>query len=81
MKNTPYMPIDTNLEAIYLRIIPSQFHFLKFILEGYDNLAILSSEDGKAGIVLLRYPRELRTDVFALLETLAPKLTTLPSLI
>lgn len=80
MKDPLHTPIDRNLEAIYLRIAPSQFHFLKFILEGYDNLAILSSEDGKAGIVLLRYPKELRADIFPLLAQLAPKLTTLPSL-
>ncbi|WP_041277864.1 DUF4911 domain-containing protein [Desulfotalea psychrophila] len=71
--------MNTNLESTYLRITPSQFHFLKFILEGYDNLAVLSSEDGKAGIVRLRYPEELRADVFAILTELAPRLNPLLS--
>ena len=80
MSDTMNTQVDKNLESLYLRIAPSQFHFLKFIIEGYDNLAILSSEDGKAGIVLLRFPRELRSDIFPLLTELAPRLTSLPSL-
>ena len=80
MSDTTNTQMDKNLESLYLRIAPSQFHFLKFIIEGYDNLAILSSEDGKAGIVLLRFPRELRCDIFPLLAELAPRLSSLPSL-
>ncbi len=39
------------LVDIYLIIDPGRFHFLKFILEGYDNLALLSSIKRKEGIV------------------------------
>ncbi|MGL1932927.1 MAG: DUF4911 domain-containing protein [Desulfotalea sp.] len=67
--------MNKNLEQVYLRIAPSKFHILKFILEGYDNLAILSSEDGKAGIVRLKYPEESRKDVFALLADVAPQIS------
>lgn len=58
------------LHRIYLRISPGKFHFLKFVLEGYDNLGILSSYQNKAGIVVVRYPQELAKDMFALLGSL-----------
>jgi hypothetical protein len=52
---------------IYLRISPGRFHYLKFILEGYDNLAILSSYDNRKGIVAVRFPGDLALEVFDLL--------------
>lgn len=60
---------------LYLRIAPDQFHFLKFILEGYDNLAVLSSIDMESGIVRLRYPADLSKDLFALLASIAAKIS------
>jgi hypothetical protein len=59
---------------IYLRISPDKFHILKFILEGYDNLAILSSHDMAKGIVRIRYISDSSHDLFELLSSLAPKL-------
>ena len=59
------------LRKIYLRIAPSRFHYLKFILEGYDNLAILSSFDKTNGIVVLSYPQEMTEDLFGLLASIA----------
>lgn len=63
-----------SLEKLYLRISPNKFHYLKFVLEGYDNLAILSSYDSKQGIVLLRYPSGSIIELFSLLEYVAPYL-------
>lgn len=57
-----------------MRISPDRFHYLKFILEGYDNLAILSSYQSSDGIVVLRYPREMTRDLFDLLGSLASHL-------
>ena len=61
---------------IYLRISPGKFHFLKFILEGYDNLAILSSYQSSDGVVVIRYPEEMTYDLFGLLGYLADYLST-----
>lgn len=69
--------MNKNLETIFLRIAPDKFHFLKFIIEGYDNLAIISSEDNKAGIIKLRYPKEERKELFALLASLTPQISQL----
>lgn len=69
--------MSQNLETIFIRIAPEKFHFLKFIIEGYDNLAIISSEDNKAGIVKLRYPTEMRKDLFSLLNSLTKQISQL----
>lgn len=63
------------MNELYLRIAFSRFHFLKFILEGYDNLAILSSVDCSAGLVVLRYPEAMAGEVMQLLAQIAGELS------
>lgn len=63
-----------NLEKLYLQIRTDKFYYLKFILEAYDGMAILSSSGVRKDIVLIRYPAELRRDVFVLLSELAENL-------
>jgi len=62
------------LRFLYLRIAPSRFSWLKNILEGYDNLAVLSQDKDNAHGTLLRYPPEREREVFALLASIAPSL-------
>lgn len=62
------------LSKLYLRIAPERFHYLKFILEGYDNIGILSSFSSAEGIVFIRYPESMERDLFALLQSIAGKL-------
>lgn len=57
--------------AVLLVTIPtSKIAFLKFILEGYDGLAVLSTVDRKVGLVSLRYFPSCRDELIALLESL-----------
>jgi len=63
-----------NLAQVYLIISPEKFHILKFILEAYDNLGILSSHQSDKGIVLLRYSAGCTTEIMELLSYLAPYL-------
>ena len=64
-----------SIKRLYLRISKNRFHYLKFILEAYDNMAILSEYDSKnENVVLVRYTSFLEKDVFALLQQLAPQL-------
>ena len=65
---------DTILQSLYLRISPDKFHYLKFIIEAYDNVAILSSVDNHQGIVVLRYSEGHRKELFSLLGSIATKL-------
>jgi len=62
------------LNELYLRIPQSKFHYLKFILEAYDNLAILSSFDQRRGVVIVRYSETMSKDLFGLLSALAGQL-------
>jgi hypothetical protein len=64
-----------NLEELILRIDPSKFHFLKFILEGYDNMAILSSLNSRDGLVVIRYPANFAKDIFSLLASIGKKIS------
>ena len=65
---------QTSLHLLYLRISPGKFHFLKFIIEAYDNIAILSSVDNREGIVVLRYSEGHKNELFALLSSIATKI-------
>lgn len=60
-----------NLECVFLKIRTDKFYFLKFILEAYDGLGILSSSQISKDIVRVRYPSENRRDIFNLLSSLA----------
>ena len=60
------------------RIAPERIHFLKFILEGYDGLALLSTLNEKEGLVRLLFAPETRQEVEALLADLAGQIGWLP---
>ena len=57
-----------------LRISPERIHFLKFILEGYDGLALLSTENSGQGLVEIRYPPEIESDLKELLQSIEPQI-------
>jgi len=59
------------LQELYLCIRLDRYHFLKFILEGYDGLCLLSSVPGHHGCVCLRYPDDNKKDIFYLLSAIA----------
>lgn len=65
-------PLMLSSRLLYLLIDPAKFHILKFILEGYDNLAIISSVDARQGVVKLRYTEDMADELFALLAAIAP---------
>lgn len=63
-----------NLSELFLRISPDRFHFLKFIVEGYDNLALISSVSGREGVIRLRYPEENLGEIMHLLASIAAEI-------
>jgi len=66
--------MPANCAVLRLQIAPERIYFLKFILEGYDGLALMSTLDRKQGLVELRYPAEMKKELLALLDDLGPKL-------
>ena len=59
------------LQPLYLKINPARYHFLKFILEAYDGLCLLSTVPGEKGCVCIRYPKGSSATLHALLEDLS----------
>ncbi len=60
--------------SVYLNIVPSRYYYLKFILEGYDGLCLLSTVPGKKGCVCIRTPQESIKVLFDLLADIAETL-------
>ncbi len=63
-----------SLASSRIRIDPEQIYFLKFILEAYDNLTIMSTVDRMEGLVELKYPPELEQDVLGIVRSMAQRL-------
>lgn len=59
------------LECFQVQIAPERIAFLKFILEGYDNLATLSTIDRNTGLVKFCCPAELAGDLCDLLSDIS----------
>jgi hypothetical protein len=66
---------NTCCSLLRLQIVPERIHFLKFILEGYDGMALLSTVDAVQGLVEIRYPPEVENDLKKLLHSLGPQIT------
>lgn len=60
--------------SLQLEISPDRIHFLKFILEGYDGLALLSTLNSRQGLIEIKYPPEVEDDLKDLLKKLAPQI-------
>ncbi len=61
---------DKSFGGLELTISPRRIAFFKFILEGYDGLAILSTLDAGSGRVLLRFPTCRQAEVHELTNAL-----------
>lgn len=59
----------------YLLIRPEKISWLRFILEGYDGLAVLSTLSAKNGLVRIQTLQTRLMEVMRLLEALSPDLT------
>ena len=58
------------LEKFTLRIDPSSVFFFRFILEGYDNMFMLSTVDPRAGLVEVRAAKDSVKDLLLILKSL-----------
>ncbi|PID44750.1 MAG: hypothetical protein CR981_01120 [Proteobacteria bacterium] len=61
-----------SLAEIFLRINPGRFYFLKCILEGYDNLGVLSAIDGRVGLIRIKIVSHHLPVLMQVLADLAP---------
>ncbi len=63
----------------YLLIRPEKISWLRFILEGYDGLAVLSTISAKTGLVRIQTLESRVTETMRLLDAVALDLTPFPS--
>ena len=72
-KNSSIYGIEITMRqcvTLVLRIHKRRISFLKFILEGYDGLGVLSTIDSQQGLIQIACPRELYEDLMELVAAL-----------
>ena len=79
MNNQVAAPIPGNVE-FYLLINPAKISLLRFILEGYDGLAVLSTVSAKIGLVRIWTLSNRFFETMRLVHALADDLTLGPNL-
>ena len=57
---------------LFIRIDPRKIAFLKFIIEGYDGLATITTVDRSEGLVKLVAPGSRLNELWPLLSVLSP---------
>lgn len=62
------------LRKLILRIEPSSVYFLRFILEGYDNMYMLSTLDQPEGFVRIIAAEGAWDDLFRIIRSLERKI-------
>jgi hypothetical protein len=61
-------------ETLHLKISPARISLLRFLLEGYDGLAVLTTLDRKTGLVRLLFPAARYHELIALLRAISEEL-------
>ncbi len=62
------------LAILYTRIPLRKIALLKFLLEGYDGLAILTTVNREIGLISIRYFPSCRDELVGMLESIQPDL-------
>ncbi len=74
MNKTSNIPADLCLIDTYYSISSDRFHYLKFIIEGYDNLAVISSVKDHPNSIRLKCAAESLEELVMLLSSLASQI-------
>ena len=57
-----------NGELVYVKVEPGDIDFFNKLLEGYDNLALVSTDDASLGRLVLRVAQCAKKDLLAVLH-------------
>lgn len=66
------------IDQIFLIVDPSKVYLLKFILEGYDNLFVLSTVDRARGLVEIAYEKSSVHDLCSILIEIMDDIGLMP---
>lgn len=64
--------MTNEFRTLLLQIPPHRIGFIKFILEGYDGMSLVSTLDSKSGSIVIRYPLSFHDDLTAIIADLSP---------
>ena len=60
--------LPETINRLPLRVNPRRIGYLKFILEGYDGMAVVTTLDAKEGDIVLRYPSSFHNELTAIIN-------------
>ncbi len=63
-----------SIKSLTLEIHPSMVFLLRFILEGYDNMFVLSTIDKERGLVEIQYCSSMETQLMTILEEIGEEI-------
>ncbi len=63
-----------SIKSLTLEIYPSMVFLLRFILEGYDNMFVLSTIDKERGVVEIQYCSSIETQLMTILEEIGEEI-------
>ena len=66
-------------EVIYVQIEPADIDFFNKLIEGYDNMAMVTTVDAKLGQMVLRVANNAKKDIMAILKCLPIPVAINPS--
>ena len=64
--------VNCMMATLPLRIDPRRIGYFKFILEGYDGMALVTTINAKEGAIIVRYPSFFHDDLLAIIDDVAP---------
>ena len=67
----PALPAPACSSKLLLRVLPAQIAMFRFLLEGYDNLALFSVLDSRIGLLKLFYSPHQEKDVQTALDAIS----------
>ena len=65
-----YKPLNDGEEMILVEVAPHDIDFFNKLLEGYDNLALVTTLDAKLGKLALWVTKHAKKDMLAILKCL-----------
>ena len=66
------------IHTLPLCIVPQRIGYFKFILEGYDGMALVTTIDAKEGRIVVRYVSSFYHDLMAIIQDVSPLIVPKP---
>lgn len=70
-RRPPVLPAPRRSECVLVRTAPDQVHLFRFLLEGYENLALFTVLNRKTGLLKVVFSPHQKAEALAALEALA----------